>query len=601
MRFMARRFGIRAWLFAVAVAATLPAMLLTGYVGKRWAEAERDAQFEQLARRAEAGAAAVERRIETVTATLVAIAESEAMRRDDFAAVHGQASRVLHRRGGGAAIVLAARDGSQVFNTRWPFGTSLPPVHIPTMAPVFSSNKPYVSDLFATISAGILVTTVSLPILREGQAVYALRLSLETADLAAVLQEQQLPSDWIGVLIDRSGIILARTHGAALYVGQKGAPELLTAAAQGERGRYHVVVKEGVHMQAAYSKVPSSGWTVAVGVPEATLEQPLWDSVWTAFFAGTALLIIGFTAATLGARAIERQAAALAGVAKALGGGERPVLPPSSGVREFADIGGALESASELLEARESEREWERRSALAAKAEAEMANTAKSRFLAAASHDLRQPFQAMRLFYEVLLPHVSATGIVAAARLNDAMRAGEDLLSSLLDVSTLDAGTVKITYESVVITEVLAGVASECEPLAQDKGLRLRWLPCSAKVVSDRVLLVRMVRNLVINAIRYTDHGGVVLGCRRRGNRLVIQVWDSGIGIADSHLPHLFEDFFQVQNAERDRAKGLGLGLAVVARMGRLLGHHVTVRSRPGHGSVFSITLQSVGEESTDG
>ncbi len=585
-----RRFGIRAWLFGVAVAATLPAVLLAGYVGSLWAESERNAQSEQLARRSEAMATAVARRLESASATLVAIAESEAMQRDDFKLVHAHASRLLRRPNSGAAVVLAARDGTQVFNTRWPFGTALPSAHMATLDPVFASGQPYVSDLFTTPSASIPVTTVNLPVVRDDRVAYALRLSLEPSVLTAVLREQKLPSDWIGVLIDRSGTIIARTHAAETYVGHKGVPELLEAAASGERGWYRVVVKEGVAMQAAFSKVPSVGWTAAVGVPEATLEQPLRDSVRVSAVAAVVLLIAGFAAAWLAARAIETQAGALVGAAKALGRGSTPALPTAS-VREFQDIGAAVLVAADLLRVRESEREFERRTALVAKAEAEMANAAKSRFLAAASHDLRQPFQAMRLFYEVLLPHVNERGAVAAARLNDAMHAGEDLLSSLLDVSTLDAGTIKVSIEMFAISEVLSRVAAECELQAEEKGLRLRWVPCSATVISDRVLLARMLRNLVVNAIRYTDRGGVLLGCRRRGDSLMLEVWDSGIGIAESHMPHLFEDFFQIQNSERDRSQGLGLGLAVVARMGRLLGHAVTVRSRPGHGSVFAVAL----------
>lgn len=588
----ARRVGIRAWLFGVAVVATLPAILLVAYVGERWGEAEHAGQREQLARRSEAMATAVARRLEAASATLAALAESEAMQRNDFAAVHAHAARLLSRgSGGGTAIILASRDGTQVFNTRWPFGTALTPAHWATIEPVFLTGKPYVSDLFTTPSAQIVVTTVNLPIVRDGRVAFALRLSLEPPALTAVLQEQQLPPDWIGVLLDRSGTIIARTRAAETYVGQKGVSELLEASAQGERGWYKVVVKEGVRMEAAFAKLPSVGWTAAVGVPEATLEQPLWASVKTGVTAGAVLMLAGFVAAWMGARAIERQAEALAAAAKALGRGETPALP-STTIHEFQEIGVALMVGADLLRRRDVQRERERAFALAAKAEAEQADAAKSRFLAAASHDLRQPFQAMRLFYEVLLPHVGATGTVAAARLNDAMRAGEDLLGSLLDVSTLDAGTVRIAIEPFAVSDVLSQVAAECEPQAAEKGLRLRWVPCSARVVSDRVLLARMVRNLVVNAIRYTDRGGVVVGCRRRGEDVLVEVWDSGIGIADADLPHLFEDFFQVENPERDRTKGLGLGLAVVARMGRLLGHAVTVRSRKGYGSVFSIVLR---------
>lgn len=231
-----------------------------------------------------------------------------------------------------------------------------------------------------------------------------------------------------------------------------------------------------------------------------------------------------------------------------------------------------------------------------AKLEAERANVAKSKFLAAASHDLRQPFQAMRLFYEVLSGLITEPRAQQVAqRLNEAMRGGEELLSALLDVSTLDAGTVRLAIEALPVAEVLAQVVAECEPQAQEKGLRLRAVPSAALVVSDRVLLARMLRNLVINAIRYTPSGGILVGCRHWGNALRIEVWDTGIGIPADKQSLIFEDFYQIDNDSRDRSRGLGLGLSVVLRMGRLLGHPVELRSRPGKGSVFSLVLPRAG------
>lgn len=228
-----------------------------------------------------------------------------------------------------------------------------------------------------------------------------------------------------------------------------------------------------------------------------------------------------------------------------------------------------------------------------AKTEAERANNAKSRFLAATGHDLRQPFQAMRLLYEALRPHVQPAGAAAYAKLDEAMRAGEKLLSALLDVSLLEVGMVKVRMQAVPIDELLAGLVRECAPEAQMKGLRLRYVACGRRlyVESDPVMLARMLRNLLLNAIRYTDRGSVLVGCRRRGERVSILVCDSGIGVSEADLPHLFEEFYQVGNSERDRTKGLGLGLAVVAKTAKLLGHHLDVRSALGKGSVFSVSV----------
>lgn len=225
--------------------------------------------------------------------------------------------------------------------------------------------------------------------------------------------------------------------------------------------------------------------------------------------------------------------------------------------------------------------------------EATRANEAKSRFLAAASHDLRQPFQAMRLYHQLVADALEGTRTHRAALLlGDAISSGEDLLNALLDLSTLEAGVAKVEVGTFEIGDVIRTVANDLGPIASAKELRLRIRPPSNTVVrSDKVLLTRIVRNLAINAIRYTERGGILIGCRERADRVLVEVWDTGIGIPKDKLNQIFEDFYQVNNAARDRSKGMGLGLSIVDRMARLLGHDISVRSLPGRGSVFSVQV----------
>ncbi len=237
----------------------------------------------------------------------------------------------------------------------------------------------------------------------------------------------------------------------------------------------------------------------------------------------------------------------------------------------------------------------------AARDEAERADHGKSRFLAAASHDLRQPFQAMRLLFEALGGAIPPPARPIYAKLDEAMRAGESLLSALLDVSLLEVGMVKLDVRAFPIDPVLDRLVAECAPQAQAKGLRLRRAGCGHTVVSDPEMLVRMLRNLLHNGIRYTRRGGLLVGCRRRGRQVLIQVWDTGIGIAASDLPYVFDEFYQVGNSERDRTKGLGLGLSVVAKTAKLLGHAVDLRSVEGKGSVFSVAVPVADEDGGPG
>jgi len=226
-----------------------------------------------------------------------------------------------------------------------------------------------------------------------------------------------------------------------------------------------------------------------------------------------------------------------------------------------------------------------------AKEAAERANLAKSRFLAAASHDLRQPMQSLLLFLEILKPHVAPKGQDALKHLGRGLDALRDLLDSLLDISRLDAGIVQPAVETFAVGDLIEQIASASAPVAAAKGLELHMTPCPAAVRSDPTLLGRMLRNLVENALRYTDAGRITIKCREHAGRLRIEVHDTGIGIPPDHLERIWEEFHQVGNPERDRNRGLGLGLAIVQRLSVLLDHPVDVRSAPGRGSVFAIEV----------
>ncbi len=223
---------------------------------------------------------------------------------------------------------------------------------------------------------------------------------------------------------------------------------------------------------------------------------------------------------------------------------------------------------------------------------AEAASRAKTRFLASASHDLRQPVHSLSLLREAL---DQEKGTVRRKELlelmGNSLGALDQLLGSLLDISKLDAGVVENKSGPMPLKPLLDALLNEVRPLAWNKGLRLRLRKCNYNVISDPNLLGNILRNLVTNAIRYTERGGVLVACRRRGERLLIQVWDTGIGIDKKEQETIFQEFTQLHNQERDRNKGLGLGLAICRRMAYLLGHELQVHSRPGRGSVFTIEL----------
>ncbi len=226
------------------------------------------------------------------------------------------------------------------------------------------------------------------------------------------------------------------------------------------------------------------------------------------------------------------------------------------------------------------------------KEELDKANAAKTHFLAAASHDLRQPMQAIVLLVESLQERVAdpdTRRIVKNIRSSVASMAA--LLNGILDISKFDAGTVKPERSHFPVANVLERLRSTHAEHAARSELGFRVVRSRAVVETDPILLYRILANLASNALRYTDRGRVLVGCRRRAEGLEIQVWDTGPGIAQADLAGIFEEFYQLGNPQRDRDQGLGLGLAIVDRTAKLLGHRVRVDSREGHGSMFSVTV----------
>jgi signal transduction histidine kinase len=228
----------------------------------------------------------------------------------------------------------------------------------------------------------------------------------------------------------------------------------------------------------------------------------------------------------------------------------------------------------------------------AEKERAERADAVKSRFLAAASHDLRQPLHALGLFVEALdtqtrAPHLRQ--LIDNIKLSTTSL--RDLLNALLDISRLDAGALQPERAAIPLRRLFQTLLAEFGADAEAKGLRLRVVPSSAWVESDPTMLSRILQNVIANAIRYTDRGTVLLGCRRRGDAVSIEVYDTGAGMTPEALDHVFEEFYQVANPQRDRRLGLGLGLAIVRRLCAVLGHEMDLSSREGHGTVFRIRV----------
>jgi len=270
-------------------------------------------------------------------------------------------------------------------------------------------------------------------------------------------------------------------------------------------------------------------------------------------------------------------------------------LPPQ-GLRSL--LLGALEIRGEPLAARQilvtvddiTERKKASEALVAARSIAEQANLGKSRFLAAASHDLRQPLQTLSLLQGILAKRIhDDSGVKLVGKLEETLGAMSGMLNTLLDINQLEAGTVRPEITEFRIDGLLDRLRTEFTYHTAAKGVGWRVVESGLVVRSDPRLLEQTLRNLLSNAVKYTERGKVLLGCRRRGDKLRIEVWDTGIGIPTGQLKVIFEEFHQLDNAARERIRGLGLGLSIVQRICDLLEHTIDVRSWPGRGSVFAI------------
>src|SRR5262245_12046796 len=342
---------------------------------------------------------------------------------------------------------------------------------------------------------------------------------------------------------------------------------------------------QGERVLAAYSPVSSLGWLLFVELPVVEAYAPIYASL----MRSGVLLVLALSLAVLAGMFLARRMVvpirALRDGAARIGSGDlnqRITIKTGDELEalgeQFNSMAAQLQDSHATLERKVEERTQQ----------LEMANLAKSRFLAAASHDLRQPLHAFGLVVPQLRPGLSAQerGRIVE-RINASVAAMNELFNALLDISRLDAGGLTPNVTNFSVAQLLQRIESTFAEPAREKGVSLRVLPSNAWVRSDFILLERILFNLVSNAVRYTERGGVIVACRGRGEQLRIEVWDTGPGIAEDQRQHIFSEFYRV--GDPDQRSGLGLGLAIVDRLCALLGLPIELTSVVGKGSRFTV------------
>jgi signal transduction histidine kinase/CheY-like chemotaxis protein len=349
---------------------------------------------------------------------------------------------------------------------------------------------------------------------------------------------------------------------------------------------------QGRRVLTAHAQVAPLGWQVFAELPLDEAYAPLYGSIFRSAALLLAALVLAFFAGLFLARRMVVPIEALRDGAARIGSGDLTQRISIDSGDELEALGDQFNSMAHQLQDSYAtlERKVEERTH-----QLELANLAKSRFLAAASHDLRQPLHALGLFVAQLRNRVSASERKRLIeRIDAAVSAMNELFNALLDISKLDAGVLTPNVTEFPLAQLLERTESTFAGAARENGLSLRVVPTDLWVRSDFILLERILLNLVSNAVRYTSQGGLVVGCRKRGRHLRIEVWDTGSGIPEDKRQHIFGEFYQLADPQRDRRGGLGLGLAIVDRLCRLLGHPIELKSIVGRGSRFTVVVPLV-------
>ena len=431
---------------------------------------------------------------------------------------------------------------------------------------------------------------------------------VELGQLRDIIDETRFGREGHAYLVDGEGRLLAHPDflqvlGRTDWATRPAVRAAMAGDSTDHGGLVEFDTPEGRAIVARAAALSVPGWRLITEQPRTEAYAPVRRALGTALLILALAVLAGSAVGIVLARWVVRPIRQLAEGADRIGEGQLEHRIALVRRDELGQLASRFNQMAERLgdSYRQLEtRVAERTQALAAanallharRDEAEQASQAKTRFLASASHDLRQPLHTISLLVGVLSRQAVTPEVGQLVNhVQASVSAMEALFVGLLDISKLDAGMSQPVLGDHDLAELLHRVVASHGPEAARKGLRLAVASTHCAVRTDAVLLERVLGNLVSNAIRYTERGRVLVGCRRRPHGVEVQVWDTGIGIAPAQLPHVFDEFYQIDNPERDRSKGLGLGLAIVRRTLDLLGHPLALRSTPGRGTCFSILL----------
>jgi signal transduction histidine kinase len=503
------------------------------------------------------------------------------------------AARVLATQPDWINITVARPDGQQIMNLLAPEGEPLP--NISTVDASFerllASSEPVISDLYVAPVLKLLNFVVRIPLVQDGKVKYVVSASIKSESIGRLIHAQGLPSDWVGVVLDRNNRIVARNVHPETSVGKLASESLRNALATSPSGWFHGSTIEGGTVYTPYHRSATTGWVFAMGIPAYAVEQVNKRARWTLTLGLLTAIALAIGLAVIVGRHLSRPIRSLVTATEAMGHGEAVMVPEHIHVSEVRTLAAALGDAARAIGERQNLVEREKEMLRAT-------DRTKDEFLAMLSHELRTPLAALTTAARVLRMASPDDDKASQARgvIERQTKHMARLVEDLLDVSRVTMGKASLQREAFDLAEVAQSIVAGWRSARRFDRHQVKYSIKPVWIDADRTRMEQIVSNLLDNALKFTPPGGRIdIDIRREKNEAILQVSDNGDGLTAGAIDRIFDLFAQGEQG-LDRGKsGLGIGLTLVKRLAEMHGGMVSAASEgPGHGAVFTVRLPAI-------